>query len=407
MNNEKRSFFGLAALFCIMYFTSYITRINYGAVLVEIEQTEHLSKTLLSLAVTGSFVTYGVGQIVSGFFGDKFQPKALISYAFLLTAAMNVLIPFCNSPYQMAAVWCVNGFAQAFMWPPLVRLMSEVFTPDEYTKASVIVSYGSSFGTIAIYLISPVIISFFSWRTVFFVTAGAAVIMFFVWNKFCPKIKTAPIVKQVEQTSDKTNEHKRHPLLSVMMLFVMLAIISQGALRDGITTWLPNFISEAFTLGSEVSILSGAILPVFSILCFNLVSFLYRRNFSNNPLKCAGYIFCFGFLSVLCLLLTIGKNVFLSVFFSACITGSMHGVNWILICILPSHFKRFGKISTVSGVLNACTYIGSALFTYGIAIMCDSFGWNITIAVWAVIAAFGGFCCFTFAKKYKKRILMK
>ena len=49
------------------------------------------------------------------------------------------------------------------------------------------------------------------------------------------------------------------------MALVMVAIVLQGALRDGVTTWMPSFISETFHLSSEVSILSGVCLPLFAI----------------------------------------------------------------------------------------------------------------------------------------------
>ena len=44
--------------FCVAaYFVSYITRINYGTVLLEIVNSEGITKMSASMAVTGSFVT--------------------------------------------------------------------------------------------------------------------------------------------------------------------------------------------------------------------------------------------------------------------------------------------------------------------------------------------------------------
>ena len=42
-----------------------------------------------------------------------------------------------------------------------------------------------------------------------------------------------------------------------MLAIIMLAIMMQGILRDGITTWMPSYISETFHLASSVSILTG------------------------------------------------------------------------------------------------------------------------------------------------------
>ncbi|MBS7298735.1 MAG: MFS transporter [Eubacteriales bacterium] len=88
------------------------------------ESATGLSRSLLLMSVTESFITYGVGQIISGVMGDKYSQKKLISLGFVMTIVMNLIIPLCISPYQMLVVWCINGFAQSFMWPPLVKIMT-------------------------------------------------------------------------------------------------------------------------------------------------------------------------------------------------------------------------------------------------------------------------------------------
>ena len=133
VTDKKRVNF-LIFLFMVTYMVSYLTRINYGAVIVDMVSSTGFSKGLLSLAVTGSFVTYGVGQIISGLIGDKIQPKKLILIGFITTVCMNVLMIFYVNPYQMLVVWCINGFDQAMMWPPLVRIMSTYMSEEDYKK---------------------------------------------------------------------------------------------------------------------------------------------------------------------------------------------------------------------------------------------------------------------------------
>ena len=45
---------------------------------------------------------------------------------------------------------------------------------------------------------------------------------------------------------------------------VMIAIVMQGMLRDGVTTWMPSYISETYNLSNAIAILTGVVLPVFS-----------------------------------------------------------------------------------------------------------------------------------------------
>ena len=57
---DKKQISKFATLFMLTYMISYITRINYGAVISEMERATAFSKSLLSMAVTGSFITYGL-----------------------------------------------------------------------------------------------------------------------------------------------------------------------------------------------------------------------------------------------------------------------------------------------------------------------------------------------------------
>ena len=229
----------LALLFTFTYMISYITRINYGAIITEMERETAIARDLLSLAVTGSFITYGIGQIISGILGDHISPKRLVSYGFILTVSMNLLIPLCKTPYLMLVVWCVNGFAQSFMWPPLVRLMTALLSEDDYKRVTVKVSFGSSLGTMLIYLISPLIISLSGWRAVFLFSATCGAIMLFFWNRYSYEIAPEPKASAGGQKVAKG-------FFSPLMLGIMLAIVLQGMLKDGVTTWMPTYITEVY-----------------------------------------------------------------------------------------------------------------------------------------------------------------
>ncbi|MBR5538915.1 MAG: MFS transporter [Clostridia bacterium] len=394
---SKKQVNSIAILFMTVYMVSYITRINYGAIISEMESSAKIAKDLLSMALTGSFITYGAGQIISGLCGDRFSPKKLVAYGLVATVLMNLLIPICQNPYQMLAVWCVNGFAQSFMWPPIVRLMTALLSEEDYKKTSVIVSYGSSFGTIAVYLIAPIIISLLNWKWVFRISAIFGIIMIAIWLKLAPEVESE---KKVAAHQSGNNAAKA--MFSPLMVCVMLSIILQGMLRDGVTTWMPSYIAETYNFSNVISILTGVVLPIFSIICFKITSKLYRETFTN-PMTCAGVIFGVGAISSVALLIFTGKSAAFSVLFSAMLTGCMHGVNLILICMIPPFFKKYGSTATVSGVLNSCTYIGSAISTYGIAVISKNFGWSFTLLIWLLIAASGTALCFISANPWKKK----
>lgn len=388
---KKTSNGAVAYLLMLTYVISYITRINYGAVLVDMVATTGFTKTALSVALTGSFITYSAGQIVSGFIGDKFDPKKLVFIGIAFSVLMNLAIPFCGSPAWMAVCWSVNGFAQAMIWPPMVRLMVRIFKGDEYRKASVKVSYGSSLGTIAVFLISPLLISLWGWKSVFFASAILGFLMLFVWQMLCPDISLEPVA--MGENSNKKSVSASTFRIDLLFVLIMFAIVLQGALRDGVTTWTPTYIDDTFKLGSALAILTSVVLPLFSMLCHGVGGWLYYKVF-KSPVLSSGVIFGIGALASLILYLTDGGNAIISVVCLAVLVGAMHGVNLMLICMVPSFYKNTGKISLVSGLLNSCTYVGSSLSTYGIALLTEGVGWSLTIGIWTLIAALGAAVCF-------------
>ena len=232
MKRNKNYVTAVALIFAAIYTVSYLTRVNFGAIISEMERSTKISKNLLSLSLTGSFFTYGIGQILSGITVDRISPKKMISVGLLVTAGMNLLIPFCKNHYAMLAVWCVNGFAQSMMWPPIVKMMSQLFRDGDYQKAAVIVSWGSSVGTMLVYLLAPLVMGILSWKWVFFLAAGTALITVILWQGFSYKTEPNPI-------QNRADKGKFSILFTPLMLGVMIAIILQGMLRDGVTTWMP------------------------------------------------------------------------------------------------------------------------------------------------------------------------
>ena len=183
MVKSKSSTFLLSTICCIVYFTSYITRINFGAVISEICISEGFLKSAVAIVTTCSFISYGVGQIISGWLGEKIKPHFLIFGGLFATSAANIAIPFCQEVYQMAILWFFNGFFQSFMWPPLVKIISMYSTDEkQYNKITTAVCTASSVATIGIYLISPLIINSIGWRGVFYLSALIGVATAIVWN---------------------------------------------------------------------------------------------------------------------------------------------------------------------------------------------------------------------------------
>lgn len=411
--SERRHVFLLTWLCAGVYFTSYLTRINYKAVISAIVESEGIAKQSASIVLTGLFITYGVGQIISGWLGDRIRPKYLMFGGLLVATLMNVLLPLSTNTAYMLVIWCVNGLGQAMMWPPIVKTLTTYLSPEDYLDANIKVSWGSCFGTIVIYLVAPLFIRFTGWRAIFAFSAvcGAIGSVFcFVGLSYIERIGAAaggtlPVLTDGADKPAKAPRAKMPKALWGIIALIVLAILCQGSLRDGVDTWMPSYISETFGFETSTSILTGVLLPVFSLLCYKIAAIFYTKVF-HNELLAAGAIYGIAIVAATGLEFLSRAAVpnavitVLTIFCFLLLVGSMHGVNLVLTSFVPNRFRKLGNVSTLSGILNFSTYAGSAISTYGFAVLSEQWGWSGTILLWIGIGAVGAAFCLCTVKKW-------
>lgn len=394
----------IAWIFALLYFTSYVMRINFTVMLVKVISETASTKSALSVVLTALTVAYGIGQVVSGVLGDKLNPAHMLSAGLGVATLCNVAMFFASDITAMAVIWGVNGMAHALLWPPIVRLMSMHLSDTEYGYAAVRVSWGSSIATILLYLACPMLLHVMSWRTVMLLCAAFGVCVTIFWL-LIQKSLLGQDAKN-EPTKEKAPPTASLPLpryVYLPIVLIMVAIVLQGMLRDGVTNWMPSYLLETFSLPEEDAIIATVILALFSMLSFFVFDLVHRKLF-RNEVTCAAVIFL---LSLAATLILYPLNLFFpsplpSMLLMAIIVGAMHGINLMLITVVPKRFVKSGRVSTYSGLLNACTYVGAAISSWGFAALAESFGWSVTILSWAVISALGALIAFLCAPLWKK-----
>lgn len=404
---EQKKVVFFALLCSLTYMVGYLNRQNYSAVMVDMITTEGYAKTTASLALTGLFFSYGIGQIISGYLGDHISPTVLVGGGILTSAAMNLLIPFCPNAVAMTVVWCVNGMAQAMLWPPMVKMMSVLYTPVDYARKVAWISYFGHVGTIIVYLLSMVLVRMSGWRAIFFFSAAAGIIMGAIWFWGLRRVGTWVHIDWFgqEQGAGASVPVKKKPLSRnavIVLVVVGIAIVLQGIIRDGVHSWMPTFFAETFHVESGSAILSGVLTPLMAIGCVELATQLEYKVFHD---EIPAAICCYAVMAVASgiIWLTGSASPVLSLLLLALSGGAASGANMILIAHVPSHFRNTGYISTIAGVLNACTYVGSIIATYGIAAMTERSGsWSSALMIWTLSGAGGVLLCLGIHGRWKR-----
>lgn len=395
----------------IVYFSTYIGRLNYSASLSEIILSEGFTKSQAGMIGTGFFLAYGGGQFVSGFLGDRLAPKKMVFTGLFVSSLCNLMMAAVKSSAMMTAVWCVNGLFQAFIWSPMIRLMFEYYKTETRMRACVSLNSSVPIGTMAAYGITAAVIWMSGWRMVFLLAGMVLFVISLVWLVGMGRVETyarsygEPEVLQVSETKKKETKHGtefrwKSLFIEAGFLLLMIVLFVQGALKDGVTTWVPTYISETYGMSGVLAITSTMIIPIFNLAGVYLASFADRHWFSNE-IKTAGAFFGVCGAALLVLWVTSGRSMVISFLMLAVATTAMMAVNTMLIAVLPSYFGVKGKASSVSGVLNSSVYVGGAASTYGIGALSMVLGWDATILVWFFMAVVSMVLCLAVVKRWR------
>ncbi len=334
---------------------------------------------------------------------------------------MNLLLPLLAFSITLVWIlWAINGFAQAMMWPPIVRILACDLSDKDYNRSVLLISCASSLATVCLSIFSKPIINLFnSCQAVFYTSAGIGVIVTILWFFFksgCGHFDSTPmpVDTQVETKKQKLNIPK---LAIFPLIFIFFAVILQGMLRDGIEPLLPVYLTNALGVGSDDAIIVTLAPAILTFVFYYLSLWLYKR-FFENEVKLGGVLFgVSAFFAIILALMFIILKIDVSainpssvgiaeitpIICLTLITSTMHGVNLMLISQVPKRFKKYGNVSTFAGILNACTYIGSAI-AFPLFLSLD---WFITVIVCSGITIAGTLCCFIAVPKWQKFALGK
>lgn len=406
-------------LLCWMvYFSSYLGRLNYSSAMTVMLDTEIITKAQAGFISMIYFLAYGIGQCLNGFAGDRVNPKSMITCGLIVSAGMNLIMTFSRNFLIMTAAWLVNGYAQSTIWPPIIRIFSEMLETKTKLRYCVDIVSTQAAGTFASYFLSAVIIAYTKWQFVFL---AATLILFtaaVIWNIGFSSVKRRAEREEEQSFTDSSEENRRSKychcteqekeisvtrqnqekrqsdffrLLAVSgSLLLIFPILVHGILKDGVVSWVPTFLSETFKSGAHTAILLTSVIPIINLSGAYAGKFVFRK-MKNDEIRASVLFFAISAAGLFILYQFGNRDIFLTVFLLSAVTVSMMAVNTLLINIYPLRFEQDGRVAAMSGFLNASAYVGTAISTYCIGILVQSKGWETTIFTWflTALAAFG------------------
>lgn len=383
----------LFALCWLAYCCSYLGRQNYSAAMNELVDV-FVTKQQAGWVSTGFFVCYAMGQLVNGLLVEKKSPYMLGLIGIAGAGVLNVLFSFAHSFPVMLVLRALTGCCMSMIWPSLLRCMVRYMQRADVVWSSVQIASSTAVGSIGAYLLSSALLHVASWQSVFVVPGLLLVMCAVLWALCFPGIITR--ADQMDLSTPAAATAEAAPTLSFgrllllpTMLLALIPTIFHGAIKDGVTAWIPTYICEVFGCTTAFAVLVTTLLPIVNLFGAYAAKLVYKRC-QEHVFRASSIFFAFSALLLIVLHRFAQHSLPFTLVCFALITSSMLAVNVLLINLLPLMFDRYRRASTVSGTLNAVAYGGSAAASGLIGVITQYGGWNSAVLSWIImmVAAF-------------------
>lgn len=401
LNNKKSNF--LIFLCWAAYTAAYVARLNYNASIVEILAQLNVTKEAAGTVSSFFFFAYGAGQLANGLLSKRYNTKYSVTFALVASCIINLGMTFCNGIGAMKILWLFNGVFQSILWSSLIKTLSDNLADDKLPKAVMVMSTTVASGTFTAYGLSALFSALnMSWTSIFYVASAIVGAISVLWFAGISTIQKSAKKSEVAENKMQ-NKLSVTPLLVFTVIVILVSAVTNGFIKDGITTWVPSILKENFGMPSSLSIIVTLLLPIVSIFGASLVKTMHKRQKNENVLN-GIYYFVAMILAGLILLTINLKSAPLTLILFGGIACLMSAVNNVITSVVPLYSRDKIDSGLSAGLLNTFCYIGSTLATSLLGKIADTKGWNdvfICILLFTV-TAFVVCCISVIVTKSKK-----
>lgn len=411
---SRRAVWALIWLCWLAYSASYLGKVNYAANINQIMDFYSVSHAEAGLVSTFLFFSYGAGQFINGAFCKRYNIRWMITISLMSSGIINLLVALTPSFAIVKWLWLLNGLSLSVLWATVIRLLSETLSKRDMAKASVTMGTTVATGTVIIYALSAVFVSFDMFRLAFWVAAIAmpavALIWFFAMPRLAKNAKEASRLYEAEDSAVAEKSEKKTPArVEKKLLYLAIGVFTVIAaavnlISDGLKTWVPSILKESYSMDGSMSIVLSIALPLVAVFG-NLFAVTMHKKIPDFVMQC---VFAFALsgciIGVVIAGLSTGMFILTLVCF-ALVCFLVGSCNSLITSIFPLFMKDKVNSGMIARVLNGCCYIGSTISSYGLGLVADKWGWN---AVFVLLLSVCAMVCLIGVVYYCiKRIMLK
>ena len=168
-------------LLCLMYFITYVDRVNVGTAAPAVKAELGLTNTQLGLIFSAFAYPYAVFQIIGGAMADKWGPRRTLFICGVVWAAATVATGLVGGAVSLFFVRFILGFGEGATFPTATRAMQSWVSKDQRGFAQGITHSFARLGNAVTPPLVVLLMLYIGWRGAFVILGVLSFTWVSVW----------------------------------------------------------------------------------------------------------------------------------------------------------------------------------------------------------------------------------
>jgi MFS family permease len=372
-------------MLCLMYFITYLDRVNVSTAAAGFGKEFNLSKTEIGLVFSAFAYPYLVFQIIGGWISDKFGAKRTLIYCGVLWAIATILTGFAGGLTSLLLARLLLGLGEGATFPAATSAMSRWIPKENRGFAQGITHAFARIGN----AVAPAAVVFvmvkYGWRESFYICGVLSLIWVVAWAF----VFTEDPAKHPRMTAEelaampapkKVNPNIPWGPLFKRMMPVTIVYFCYGWTLWLFLSWIPQYFLHSYDLDLKKSAIFASSVFFAGVIGDTLGGIVSDRILkrTGNLTKARSYLVAVCMLLTLLSLLPImfTHNVYISIlclsagfFFAEMTIGPM----WAIPMDIAPEFS-----GTASGMMNTGSALAAIISPVVGGYLIDRFGsWEL------------------------------
>ncbi len=382
----------------------YLIRNNIPLIAKVILDEGWIDKVGVGIIANAVLVAYGFSKFFMATISDRSNARYFLPIGLALSAVCNLIVAFVPavtaSLATFAIVMFINGWVQGMGWPPSGRTLVHWFSTNERGWKTAIWNCAHNVGGMMVGAAAAFALSLTggAWQGAFWFPAVIALVVAaiaFLMMRDTPESVGLPPIEEYRNDPAKVSVDTegeagmsywqiiaKHVLFNKTMVLLALANVFVYALRYGVLSWAPTYLSEVHHASVAAGIAGFSLFELAGIFGTLACGWISDKVFRGNR-TWTGIAFMAGVAVFLVLywLSPVGTPYWLLMVYLFFIGAFIYGPV-MLIGLQALDMSARHVAGTSAGFTGLFGYvIGATMASTGVGFLVQHFGWGVSFAV--------------------------